>query len=213
MPRLAPRLVVVNIFTPNDYSGTVTDNNYGFAKSLFRVQDGELTLSTGEIREHNCINRLSRSLLFHFLWKLGETRSQWRESVTDLLRSLCGSTVLDLAEGRRVVRELFRRIARLASERHADLLFVLMPNRAEVLHADNPGSVQLGPAHRFFSKLLRQDRYDTLDFAATIRESSFCHPDCDLNALFIDDLHLTPTGGEFLADVLCEHIRERYGVE
>ena len=222
LPRLNPRLIVVNIFTPNDYQGTTVENYYGYAKPLFRKRGDRLVLVKTPLPEVSCSHHLSHSLLFYPLWHWGAARQNQggREKVLELVSSLCLSTTLELQEGQQVVTALLHKIVELGNKRSADVLFVLLPNQHNL--ADARGLEQLDrfpwPTLKFFRGLLSRLEYNTLDFAHQINASKFCashknrHGQCDYKALFLDGGHMSARGSQLLAESLRRYLRDRYQI-
>jgi len=222
LPRLEARLVVVNIFTPNDYQGTTVENYYGYAKPLFRLREGALVLANTPLSEASCSHRLTHSLLFYPLWRWGAAnRDQGgRERVLQLASRLCFNTRLGRKEGDGVVEGLLKEVVRLARSRGAETLFVLLPNQHNL--ADPHGLEQLDkfpwPTLRFFRDLLGQLKYDTLDFARELSASGYCQRHsaadgcCDYDALYLDGGHMTARGSELLAGFLKRRIVAEYGL-
>jgi len=222
LPRLKPQLIVVNIFTPNDYQGTAVENYYGYAKPLFRMRDGQLVLANTPLPEVSCSYHLSHSLLLYPLWSWGAAKQNHggREKVLKLVSSLCLSEELALPEGRQVVTALLHRIVGLARSRGARMLFVLLPKQHNLV--DRSGLAQLSrfpwPTLKFFRELLSQLGYDTLDFAHEINASQFCTANrtslgrCDYGALYLDGGHMTARGSKLLAESLHRFIKTRYEI-
>ncbi len=224
LPRLHPKLVLVNIFSGNDYQGTTTDNNYGYAKPLF-VPDGEgLRLANIPLTETNCVYLFSRSLLFSFLWRWAMAEEQGyprggrrREAVTHLIDHLCSSKRLTEEEGRKVVERLLHRIAALAAEHGAQVGFVLLPDGGDFVDRDYRDRPWF-PKLRFFQELLGSLPYPVLDLYQVLSRSALCLPNgadlyqCPLEALYLDGSHYTPFGHCVVAEALHVFIEERFGI-
>jgi lysophospholipase L1-like esterase len=224
LPKVHPRLVVVNIFTGNDYQGTVHDNNYGYKKPLYRIQDGRLVLTEPRLSSFNCPHFLSNSVAFSLMWRWASVRDRSvggrREAVLDLLKTLCGSRDLSAVEGPVVIRKLIDAIDELTKRAGAELVYVLLPRLSDGTSWKAPEGewVAPWPTLPFFQNLFEGTAYDVLDFSKTII-SRFCPrgtDDCDwrgMEDLFLDGGHYTVKGHDLLAETLYQHLRARYGIE
>jgi lysophospholipase L1-like esterase len=231
LPKVHPKLIIVNIFTGNDYQGTVHDNNYGHVKPLYRLEGDELVRINPVLREPNCPEFLSESLAFSFLWRWATRRSafgvedvNWRrEKVLTLVSKLCGSHQLLPNEGPPVIRRLLAEIDKVARGAGAKLLFVLLPRRNDQfpLSRDSSDSwVAPWPTLPFFQDLFRQLPYDVLDFKKTL-ETRFCNPDAGgpldcssaISAQYLDGAHLSVVGNQLLADTIYKYVRVQYALD
>jgi tetratricopeptide (TPR) repeat protein/lysophospholipase L1-like esterase len=223
LPRLRPELVVVGIFTGNDYQGTTESHNYGHTKPLYRMRDGRLVLTLHERRELNCVNHFSRTLFFHLVWRWAEARREdgARERVSDFLTAVCGEEKLGPEEGRAVVGALLAAVRDLVREHGAKLLYVLLPRDVDFGQDPRAGEgrfwVAPWPTLRFFQEIAPASGADVLDFFEVLQGSRFCGPApgraerCDLAAIFLDGGHLTRAGQELLAEAILDHARRRLG--
>lgn len=225
LPKLHPRLVLVNIFTGNDYQGTTTDNNYGYSKPLFVPDGNGLRLTNVPLSSSNCVYFFSRSLLFSFLWRWAVREekgfprgSSRRETVTRLIATVCGSKVLNAEDGRTVIERLLDRIVALASEQGAEAAFVLLPDGSDFV---NPESFRRPPFPKlqFFRELMRRSPYRYLDLSKVLSRLAKCEPGdgraCEAsfeNLVYLDGSHYTPYGHRFVADALYAFIEETFGI-
>ncbi len=224
LPNLHPRLVVVNVFAGNDYQGTTTDNNYGYAKPLF-VPDGDgIRLANVPLSESNCVYFFSRSLLFSFLWRWAmEAETGWprrgsrREQVTHWIDRLCSSRVLDEQDGRRVIERLFHRIHALALEHGAQVMFVLLPDGGDFIDPDYHLRPTF-PKYRFFRDLLAGLPYPVLDLHEAFARSPLLDSTSNgtsrfpVDLVFLDGSHFTPYGHQWVAQFLADFLAEHFGI-
>jgi lysophospholipase L1-like esterase len=119
--QVKPKVVVVGLFTGNDWQITGREFSWGASKPLFVVKDGALQRAN---EGAGCIDDLGRSLLFRTLWRD-------RDLALSTIRSLCAPRELRRSEIEAVIARLFVEIEALAARHGAKVLFELMPTRSE----------------------------------------------------------------------------------
>lgn len=196
LPRVRAKLVIVGIFTGNDYEVTGLEYGWGHTKPLFRLRDGGLVLHNPDLLADNCIDHLAQSLLFRVLWAK-------KERALDLIHFFCSPVKLRPEELERVIGKLFASIDDEARARGASVLYVLLPQGQHLRAMEHDW--------RYFNKYnrLRQildergaQYYEFYpDIIRTVGEDE---PD-----IFLDGAHYTPRGHKLLADSLARVIREK----
>ena len=110
-----PALVVVVIFSGNDFVETRKDNLFGIGKPWIKFEDDRMKIISDTIPRFSCTNLLSRS------WTLGVLRlSHWVEKI-------CGRKEYDGMDSKFQMVSILKKINQLVSSRKSSLLFVLSP--------------------------------------------------------------------------------------
>jgi lysophospholipase L1-like esterase len=211
LPRLRPRLVVLGIFSGNDFASLKRDNWYGRTQPFFAPRGDDVALVRASTPFFNCVDVLASSALFKLLWDhLSTDRWTSMARAQALLDFICDADRLDDAQAERVVRGLTRRVEALARARGARLLVLILPDR---LHLEDPergapsDHARLARAVRaggFDAHLFREDVLAEVARSARGREAA-------LDALYIegDNAHFSAAGNRLLADVLVREMTAR----
>lgn len=110
-----PALVVVVIFSGNDFEETRKDNLFGIGKPWIKSEGDRLQIISDTLPRFSCTNLVSRS------WTLGVLRlSHWVEKI-------CGSNEYDYMDSKLQMVSILKKINQLVSSRNSSLLFVLSP--------------------------------------------------------------------------------------
>lgn len=199
VPVVKPRLIVLGIFTGNDFQISSREFSFGNHKPVLLAKDGELVRADVA---GPCVDRLSHSLLFRVLW-------QSRELSTYTIESICRPLRLSRAQAEESIATMFDAMDALASKHGARILHVLLPVDSEfVTYAKDrylyvsrhPDLWRLLGAER--NGLPPRERFDfSIDLFRGGRQPA---------ELFQSDhAHLTPSGHEFLARTLLREIEAR----
>lgn len=226
---LRPVLVIVAIYTGNDYQGTTWDNNYGYRKPIFKVRGDDIVLERVPISRYDCVYVFGHSLLFYLLWKGAVMIDEWAQSlgrphgghrfaVNSLLLDICGSTVIPDDEGAKLIEILLYKIASLVDANGAETLFVLLPDKNDFV---DPHYHQNTKERRlvFFQNLLQKLPFRVFDLYESVAHSPYCAPggaetyQCKLEGFYMDSAHMDKEGQMFFANRLYEYIRDTYHIE
>ena len=211
LPRLRPRLVVLGIFSGNDFAALKRDNWYGRTQPFFAPRGDDVALVRASTPFFNCVDVLASSALFKLLWDhLSTERWTSMARAQALLDFICDADRLDDAQAERVVVGLLRRVEALARARGARLLVLILPDR---LHLEDPkrgapsDHMRLARAVRaggFDAHLFREDVLAEVTRGAGGREAA-------LDRLYIegDNAHFSAAGNRLLADVLVREMDAR----
>ncbi|MFO0759298.1 MAG: SGNH/GDSL hydrolase family protein [Byssovorax sp.] len=196
LPRTRPKLLMMGIFTGNDYQLTGRElTPWGHSKPLFHVEDGKLV----RVNEaEDCIDGLSQSLLFRPLWRD-------KERALALSQVLCAPRELSAGELEMTLRALFREIEALGKSAGARVTFVLLPNRHEV-DVYSPAETFYVSKYRSLKRLLEEGGQEVVDIYPALLQ----HPKSELDRAFqSDSSHFTPEGHAMVAEILLKSIEEK----
>ena len=110
-----PALVVVVIFSGNDFEETRKDNLYGIGKPWIKFEGDRMKIISDTIPRFSCTNLLSRS------WTLGVL------SLNHLVKKICGGNEYDGMDSKFQMVSILKEMNQLVSSRNSSLLFVLSP--------------------------------------------------------------------------------------
>ncbi len=193
--QVRPKVVVVGIFTGNDFQITGREFSWGSSKPLFTVKDGALVRAN---EGAGCIDDLGRSLLFRTLWRD-------RDLALSMIRSLCAPRELRRSELEAVISRLFVEIEALAARHGGKVLFELMPTRTE--HSLYDGDTYLYvDKYLDLRRLLELGRHDHHEpFPMLARAAKV-----DKALLYLpDNGHFTARGHDLLAADLLAQLEKR----
>jgi len=197
LPHMRPKLVVVGIFTGNDYEVTGLEYAWGHSKPLFRAgAGGELVRHNPDLLADNCIDHLAQSLLFRVLWSD-------KERALDLIHLFCDPVKLGPEELEAVIAELFARMEAEAAQAGAKILFVLLPIGEHLKSVER--NWRYFRRYDILRQLLRDGGHEYFDFYRDIlAETGEAETD-----VFLDGAHLTPNGNRILAEAIAREIDQR----
>jgi lysophospholipase L1-like esterase len=201
-PLLDPAVIVIGIYAGNDYESSGTSQWHGHSKPLFLPdEDGGLRLWRQEVPWYDCVDLLSGSFLWTFLWRSPD----FGEAV---LNALCRPKELPVGTHEEVIRRTFEALSALAARVGAQILFVLLPDRNDFC-ADSPYHTKERKYDRL-EALLREGTRDVFFFRDALDLS------CDEAALLYladDAAHFNAAGLSRLAASLASELTRRYGLE
>lgn len=194
VPATKPRLIVVGLFTGNDFQMTAREFGWGNTKPVLRVRDGVLVHT--EVAAA-CIRQLSRSVLMQQLWRS-------RDLAEQTIQSICKPTRLGRTETEQSIAAMFDAMDRLATENGARILYVLLPVDSE-LEPYDPDRFLYVSRHPDLWRLLGEHPRERYDFAVDLFAKG-----ADPRGLFQSDhAHLIPEGHVKLAAALAREIDAR----
>jgi lysophospholipase L1-like esterase len=180
----AVEAIVVVLTVVNDWKNTGANNAYGKSKPLFRIgPDGAMRNVNEQIGEYSLTNLTSQ-------WTL----PPWAKRS---LARFYGRRETPEEERKAVVKALFAAMERLAAERDARLLFVLVPN------VDDLGPRDSGEL-RLFRTLLAEGGHRVLDFKEFLAANEQLPRE-----LYRDPVHLSPRGHRRLAEAIFGFLNRR----
>jgi lysophospholipase L1-like esterase len=199
VPVVKPKLIIVGVFTGNDFQITSREFGYGNHKPLL-VPDGDRLVRADVAGP--CIDRLSRSLLMRVLW-------QNRELAAGTIESICGPRKLTRAEAERSIASMFDAIDALAAEHGARVLYALLPVDSEY-NANALDRYLYVSRHYDLWRLLGDKPRARFDFSMDLFKGGAPQP-----GLFQEDhAHLWAPGHELMArafhrEIDAHHLLER----
>lgn len=223
------KLVIVMIFTGNDWLETAQDNMFGISKPFFKINNGQLVLTNKKISRYTCNNIFSRSWIIQKL------------SLVNLRGYFCEPENLEKKSARKVIIALLDKINDLTHQNNAQLLFVINPTLYDLLlQACNKEKASLAfclrnknnklpflmkpivekrgsedAAQEFvrkfggfgallsrFQKVFEKGRFDYIDFFYEIAQENL-----DASELYNrEPYHFSPKGNKFLAKIIYNHL-------
>ncbi|MBM4353327.1 MAG: hypothetical protein FJ109_05940 [Deltaproteobacteria bacterium] len=202
LPLTRPKVVVVGIFSGNDYQSAGVTNWNGHATVMF-VPEGkdDLVLWRDHTPRFNCIDFVSSSVLFYrYLWS-------WPDFTNRLLDLLCNAGRLDEPEHEEVLRRILRKTEDLVRAHGARLLYVLLPDKND-FGSDSFYALELSKEKKL-KEILTSEGYDVLWFGDEVIASGI-----PAESLYIpgDSAHFNVAGNRLLAEVLRRTLAERYSI-
>jgi lysophospholipase L1-like esterase len=192
---VAPKAIVVGLFTGNDYQITAREFSWGTSKPLFTVEGGELVRSN---EGAGCIDDLSQSLLFRSLWRS-------REAATGMINAFCKPRELRRSEAEAVITRLFEGIDELGGRYGIKPLYVLLPVRDEYNVFDRERFL-FASKYRDLRRLLALGNHDYCEPFPAVARAMASSPE----PLYQDDhAHFTARGHEVLTAALLEQLDKR----
>jgi len=202
LPLLDPSVIVLGVYAGNDYESSGVSQWHGHSKPLF-LPDGDegLRLWRAQTPWYDCVDVLSGSLLWTYLWR-------WPAAGEWALEAFCRPLELPVDVHEEVVRRTLAGISALASQMGAEVLFVLLPDRNDFCR-DNPYATKAGK-HDRLEALLKEGGREVFLFRDTLRIS--CE---EATGLYLpeDAAHFTARGIALLADALAAELERRFGVK
>ncbi len=194
VPVVRPRLIIVGVFTGNDFQISAREFGWGNSKPMLRLERGELVRADVASA---CIGRLTRSILFRQLWRS-------RELASASIEALCRPAHLARGEAERTIAAIFDAIDELARANGARVLYALLPVDSELEPYDTDRFLYVS-RHPDLWRLLGERPRERWDFAGDL----FAHG-ADPRPLFQGDhAHLLPEGHRRLAAALAREIHAR----
>ncbi|MEZ4299752.1 MAG: SGNH/GDSL hydrolase family protein [Polyangiaceae bacterium] len=194
VPVVKPELIVVGIFTGNDYQITSREFAFGNHKPLLRLAGDKLVRADVA---GDCVDRLSRSVLMRVVW-------QSRELAADTIESICRPARLTRSEADRSIAAMFKAIDALAKEHGAAVLHVLLPVDSEYQTSTLDRYLYVS-RHYDLWRMLVEGGHLRFDFSEDLFRGGDPHSE-----LFMEDhAHLFPPGHELLARALHREITRR----
>jgi len=216
--KLNPKLVVVNIFTGNDWDDSIHDSRYGRSKPFFMV-DGQISFNRGKkftidpnklILTNNAISRYSCSNIFSLSYTLSLPLFK------SLRASFCKEKTLNINEAHYVLLGLLIKIGEIVSEKKAGLLFVLSPSKSDFKYNFKKDDLEKEvtknrPKPKVFNKgsqilfqnLFGQTRFPYLDFYKVVKDHGWKVDDLYLPE---DNDHLSALGLKLMAEAINDHL-------
>jgi lysophospholipase L1-like esterase len=190
-----PKIIVVGLFTGNDYQITAREFSWGTSKPLFVVENGDLERAN---EGAGCIDDLSQSLLFRTLWRS-------RETAMGMINSFCQPRELRRSEVEAVIARLFVEIDALGSKYGARPLYLLLPVRDEYNLFDRERFLYVSK-YRDLRRLLVAGQHDFFEpfpaVARAVKQSK--------EGLYLEDnAHFTAKGHELLAEEILAQLKKR----
>lgn len=204
---LNTKFIIVNIFTGNDFGDTITDTSYGKNKPLFSVDESKLKLTYGEefdadpnklklmndkISRYSCANLTTKRI-----WK------QWSLDLHGFRNFFCEPQVIGELESLYVVLALLIKIRDLARQNNSGLLFVISPHKKDF----EPQNAVAAGHLKYFQDVFQKMRFRYIDFYKEIRKQEW-----DVESLYYDGLHLSPTGNQILANTIYDFIESNSSI-
>ncbi|MBK8257211.1 MAG: SGNH/GDSL hydrolase family protein [Polyangiaceae bacterium] len=194
LPIVKPRVLVVGIFTGNDFQISSREMGFGNHKPLLRW-DGEKLVRADVAGP--CIDRLSRSILMRVLW-------QNRELAASTIASICRPATLSRSEAEKSISAMFAAIDALAAEVGSRVLYMLLPVDGELQTMALDRYLYLS-RHFDLYQLLVQGKHEWVDFSAELFKSGNAR-----SPLFLEDhAHFGPAGHDLMAEVIHREIQAR----
>ncbi|MBI2390928.1 MAG: SGNH/GDSL hydrolase family protein [Deltaproteobacteria bacterium] len=195
LPQLNPKVIVVGLFSGNDFQLTAREMTWGKGKPLYAVEHGRLErVGTAS----GCIDRLAGSLLF---------RAFWREphAANDLLTKMCGPCALRRGETEALIGKLFDEIDALAVARNVPVLWLMLPLKYEHSVHEETRYLHYARYHDLM-RILRERPRQIFDFSLDVSPRH-----AELDQLYLsDNAHFSPKGHALLAAALDREIRARF---
>lgn len=193
LPAVEPRLVILGIFTGNDFQMSAREVGFGNHKPMLRAENGRLVRAD---RAGICVDRLSRSILMRTLW----LRREWAGQT---LESICRPETLGRGDTERAISAMFDAIDTLSSRHGARVLYVFLPVDSEYIHPTRDRYLYVS-RHFDLYRLAGPGR-ERFDFSADLfrggdPHSELFHP---------DHAHLHAPGHDLLAKALHREIGAR----
>ncbi len=189
-----PELIIVGVFTGNDFQVTGREFSWGTSKPLYTVNHGELVRANVGAR---CIDAMNRSMLVRAVWTNRELAQRGIETI-------CRPRHLAPLEHERTVARLFDAIDETARSAGVPLLYALLPVQGEYSGVE-PTRMLYASRHRTLLRLLGERPRDVLDYAIDLARRP------DEPALYqSDNAHFTAAGHRVLAETLHHVVLDRY---
>ncbi len=190
-----PKIIVVGLFTGNDYQVTAREFSWGTSKPLFTVENGALVRAN---EGAGCIDDLSQSLLFRSLWRT-------RETAMGMINAFCKPRELRRSEAEAVIAKLFSGMDGLGAKYGARPLYLLLPVRDEYNVFDRERFLYVSK-YRDLRRLLVEGKHDHHEpFPAVARATKQ-----GKEGLYLEDnAHFTAKGHELLAEEIVAQLRKR----
>lgn len=195
---LNPRVIVMGLFAGNDFQFTGREWNYGSSKPIFDVQGGRLVRVN---RAENCLNTLSRSLLFQGVWRM-------RDVAINTVRAICNPTEFPSPRIEPVLRALFAATDRLGAERGVPVLWVLLPVSEDWGPNSSPERVDYTGKYDALRRLLEEGGHNYFEPYLDLARAH-----APVRDLYLDPGHYTPRGHQIVADAITRELVARFGVE
>jgi hypothetical protein len=196
IPHTKPKLIVVGLFTGNDVQLTSREfTPWGHGKPLYHVENGELAVAN---HATGCADRMSKSLLFRWLWSD-------KDRAERLVRSVCKPRELPVGETEVAVARMFDEIERIGRDHGVRVLWLLLPSRNDLNVWSTDRTLYIGK-YSLLKRLLREGKHETLEFLPELLRQH-----AELDKLFkSDNAHLTAAGHRVLADYLLKYIDDHH---
>lgn len=198
--KLNPKIIIVVIYTGDDWANTTQDNLFGTSKPYFKLRNGELFNLVPKISEFSCGNIIS---------KIRSTRHLLSPSIK---KKICGFRKLAPIESIPLILELLNQLNQTSLALKSKLLFVLSPRLKAVQtvgcksrglnHPCNSISKGFEYYHIFFKNALEKGRLHYIDHLKNLALLD----DAKLKANFFDNHHYSPLGHRFLAKFIYKEL-------
>lgn len=195
LPVIKPRLLVVGVFSGNDWQLTGRSFVWGNKKPLLRVEGERLVPSDDGAA---CADDLSKSLLLRALWQ--------RPAVAErLIGAVCAPRELAPREHEALMTRLFDEIDREAASVSAQVLWVMLPPRHTFNVYDEIRYFYVEKHRELRRTLLAKPGRDVVDLAGDVQQTFEV-----ADELFQEDqAHFTAAGHVVLARWLARDIADR----
>ena len=182
-----PKLIIMIIFTGNDFFETAADTSYGKSKPFFAIRDGRLLNLNPRISRYSCSNLLSSSNIIN---KIG------RGSL--LRKFICGNRRSTTQETEEVIRRLFSEMQNIAVAHNSSLLFVISPDKQDYISETSE--------LLFFRSALKDGGYNYLDYYEILKKK-----DINTSELYIANYtdHYVAAGCKLLAEAIYQYADEK----
>lgn len=192
---VSPKLIVVGLFSGNDFQLTARELTWGKGKPLYAVE-GNALVRVG--RADHCIDDLSGSLLFRALW-------QDKRTAKHVLVSMCRPRELRRGETEKLIARLYDEIDALAAARGIPVLWVMLPLKFD--HSVHEETRYLHVArYPDLLRILGEKPRAIFDFSLDISPR---HDELD-DLYLSDNAHFTHAGHRLLAASLDREISARF---
>ncbi len=223
--KLNPNIIIVVIFTGNDWGDFTSDTHYGKSKPLFKtdgsisnndfensasfqVDLNKLILTNSPVSQYSCANLISRS------WTLSLPLFR------PIRDSMCQINQLNTREGIYVAIGLLLKIGGLAAEKKSKLLFVLSPSKSDFNYdlknqnydelfkkyeSNKPKSYnKLSQA--LLQNIFKQTQFPYIDFYKVVKKQGW-----KIENLYLpeDNDHLSPMGLKYMAKTIHNYFSNR----
>ncbi len=216
--KLNPNIIVVVIFTGNDWGDFTRNTQYGKSKPLFKIDPSllqndieksisfqvdkdKLILTNSPVFRYSCTNLIGRS------WILSLPLLQ---TIQD---SFCSIDKLNTKEGIYVAIGLLLKIGSLAAQKNSELLFVLSPSKSDFNYnlknhdydqlfknyESNKTQAYNKLSQSLIQNIFEQTQFPYLDFYQVIKNRGWAVEDLYLPE---DNDHLSPLGLKYMAEAI-----------
>ena len=193
---LHPAVVILGVYTGNDYQITAREYGWGHTKPLFEMRGDELVRTNPDLLRDNCIDHLAQSLLFRFLWS-DHDRAQ------DFIDVFCRARILPPWQAEPMMGRLFAETKRVAEAHGARMVFLMLPDTNDFPGVGDQHYALYMSRYAALRDLAAAQHADLWEFYPAVAASGR-----RLDELYLDGGHYTPVGQQLLAEFILGKLRE-----